>query len=836
MRQLVCSTRANGLAFCWLAVGGCVFEVKNGRTGVSTLNSDSGLTNSDSVYVDDRLIGLTEYATFCNEDATAQLAKLLSESEWQRLRSVEAADLWECTLVYVELAAIILLFADNPFGSVCEVAKAEWPLELVRRRWEVGCLLERSGALVEKLAKFCVQTLRYMSTPFHWALECLTIPDRVQYASRVRYDAATARAAFQKRAKELYVTLTAPEFIRLWVDRHSIIPKKDLVEKAGGIENSLAHFLAKLKGPLRPLSWVAASTNPKGPYRRTGGSFLRCAHIRTTGHILNRERAREILWDLLGGSLAWNKLDAMKEIDFMACSLAYVELAAIVERVIFQAFGSAAPSLLKKFEAVITDKRIVYAWIGGCILQFAQVPISDLIHFCALDLHYQPSTDYWTLECIRQGPEDIRRERASGDPSVRLTELLAGFQEKMSVTEFAELAALKRRDKATRLRQRASAHRLNENTHTQKPDGPRGVQLTSSHQLNVQFSAARLLAFSTKVKTGAGEDKTGAGEDKTGAGDDKTGAGDDKSGAGDDKNGVVLVGVEKVMRKRKEIDQRMRLHILLLFGAAQTKVCAHIPVNPFNQENNLKRSLVLGGVVMRSSIAGGSVETNTLLLGAIVTCEVFGKTVDLVKAVAPVRPWDSISTLMVDGLKLLENIPDLVVGMPGVEHVDLSTEELDGLHAEVTENWKLRSRIMVIQSDCLHAIDQVCQAHPQTCGVPMDLRGKIQQWLDVFRKDAEWDRSMFPGVEATTMKDLKFAMLGLSRLPGTHVPAILLPELMPWSPDAVLRSLWKDAKARLEAGDCDTKDDEGVMNALVVWDTFKAKVREQAERGCGFSQ
>ncbi|EZG43436.1 hypothetical protein GNI_172150 [Gregarina niphandrodes] len=203
---------------------------------------------------------------------------------------------------------------------------------------------------------------------------------------------------------------------------------------------------------------------------------------------------------------------------------------------------------------------------------------------------------------------------------------------------------------------------------------------------------------------------------------------------------------------------------------------------------------------MRCLSAEASVEKSVLLASAILTCDVNGRPVDMVKAFKSLEPWDTVSTVMVYGFNLLDQVPDLVVGLPGVEHVDLSTEELKELHEEIRTNTQLRGGILKTESECLHAIAQVCQRHPTTCGASAEIGQAISKWVEGIRTLGKTGCCTYPETDATKIEDLEFMLIALFRFLGKDVHThVTVPSLQQCNPNAAIPGAWECARFDLDA-------------------------------------
>ncbi|EZG68909.1 hypothetical protein GNI_060890 [Gregarina niphandrodes] len=160
------------------------------------------------------------------------------------------------------------------------------------------------------------------------------------------------------------------------------------------------------------------------------------------------------------------------------------------------------------------------------------------------------------------------------------------------------------------------------------------------------------------------------------------------------------------------------------------------------------------------------------LARVIVTINVYGKWVDMVKAFESLALTDDDASsgdadyekdgarLLVDACKILKGMPDMVIGLENVEHVDLPYEELrtlhQGVHAEKNLLWNLLRSI----TGCLDAFAQV--ARLETCELPSELKGRLHDWME--RMKNPYCR-VFQETEAGRIQDLKFGFSELVRCP-----------------------------------------------------------------------
>ncbi|EZG43299.1 hypothetical protein GNI_177460 [Gregarina niphandrodes] len=201
-----------------------------------------------------------------------------------------------------------------------------------------------------------------------------------------------------------------------------------------------------LRSPLRPDTWVREQKRGKS-FRRAQGRFRVFAAQRRD---LLSNAAKKVS-ALLGDN--WEQLEDMEAKDLTACSPAYVELGTIIDKYIRDAFGTVSKFDVAVVAAAMTTGEgrilpplsLVHGWITGCILQYAQVPQSQLITFCTEDLRYIPSTRF-LLDCLRARPETYwdytRRTRAGKkkrEPANYLAALLSSYQCKVTISKFVEL-------------------------------------------------------------------------------------------------------------------------------------------------------------------------------------------------------------------------------------------------------------------------------------------------------------------------------------------------------------------------------------------------------------
>ncbi|EZG43319.1 hypothetical protein GNI_176760 [Gregarina niphandrodes] len=238
---------------------------------------------------------------------------------------------------------------------------------------------------------------------------------------------------------------------------------------------------------------------------------------------------------------------------------------------------------------------------------------------------------------------------------------------------------------------------------------------------------------------------------------------------------------------------------------------------------------------MKGLRASALVETRALLASAVLTFEVDGKPVDMVKALGSLNKWDDLSAAIQSGCKLLSHVPDVVIGLPGVEHVDLSTEKLDALHKELQTNKQLFTRTIVAVSHCLFAIAKVIRVHPKTCGVPKGLQDAILAWVARFQQRAQDVEPSGSGsrycpyapTSATRIQDLKFFLISVYRFFGTDAARlnhVTVPTLQPCNPEAVMPGTWEETKTCLDLQTLCPGQEGWVRAEAVSWDVYKEKM------------
>ncbi|EZG51567.1 hypothetical protein GNI_124130 [Gregarina niphandrodes] len=436
--------------------------------------------------------------------ARAKLDELLSPDEWTKLKETTVSDLWECEIIYVELAAIISMFVNTPFGDISSAGKetiCQWLNRkrwgLMHRNWVTGCLLRRSTIPVRKLIDFCVATLpfrheqkleclraRFVESKYwtrasnvhtrdYWLSRLDILSDKItasQFAKAVAIPSRTPyytpalpeTTAGSKKQASFPRILSSRKHEDVWVATSPIRPVKpgpfqppgDLEPAAGGVVRtkvSASRILNVRGGPslgsivIRPEECISSQGALPGAssqvYRRTPGWFRPILAFYDAPSVPT-DNMNEKLTKLLGGD--WNKLEGMKEADVDACSIAYLELGTIIEYYMHSAFGTLSADVREKIFAPLVRAGLEPAadgWITGCILQYADVPMEDLITFCTDDLDYKPFSGMWMLQCLMHevGRRSRYRPRHCPHPRARLTQLLAGQINKISVPDLIRL-------------------------------------------------------------------------------------------------------------------------------------------------------------------------------------------------------------------------------------------------------------------------------------------------------------------------------------------------------------------------------------------------------------
>ncbi|EZG43190.1 hypothetical protein GNI_183590 [Gregarina niphandrodes] len=365
------------------------------------------------------------------DDAKVKLNELLSEEEWKNLKRITQADLWKCKLVYVELAAIISLFVDCPFGRVTERAErnvSDWLQGVggfrVQNHWIAGCLLQCAGVSTRKIIDFIVDTLGYIPAKRRTSLECLGKGD-LRYPTR--RTVGDTRQLLLEREK---ILAAAPITARQFVEQIFPMVSPCLSELRAGVPRQVGPK-RRTQRPRSPAVYLPRAGCLRKP---RGGAAAAVASLKDAPR-----KARKLL-----GERA-KKLLRIGVEDFEACSLDYVELGTIVDQRVRDAFGYVSRSVLVNTAATLeesTRSSHVNGWIAGCLLQYAEVPVLDLVDFCVQELKYAPSM-LSRLECLKHSNARFRAWRTNArNPRARLQELLRGLHEKISLSQFKRLTSL----------------------------------------------------------------------------------------------------------------------------------------------------------------------------------------------------------------------------------------------------------------------------------------------------------------------------------------------------------------------------------------------------------
>ncbi|EZG43185.1 hypothetical protein GNI_183540 [Gregarina niphandrodes] len=397
----------------------------------------------NTVYWDNTCTGLTALAVIGQvfegmDDARAQLNELLSEDEWKKLKGITQMDLWDCALVYVELGAIISMFIDCPFGDVTKTAQmmvADWLREAggvrIRNNWVTGCLLQRAGVSTGRLIDFVIDTLAYKPTERLPSLECLAKSELRYWKYSSRSHTRDSRELLLRREAMLpTMRITAREFAE------DIFPLPTIT----------ARELRRIgKGPL------PAEPTVSFPQIR---SVLSPGNSHPLASVCLEDVCSKVR-KLLG--CREMKLAAIEDQDFEACSLDYVELGAIINKHVRDAFGRTCGRILDMTATALTEtirSRRVRAWVSGCLLQYAEVPISDLIDLCVHELKFSPPVA-WRLECLRRHSDWERGHRKQKllTPEACLHQLLCGLDKKISLPQFKRLMLMSGREQVTYVRE-----------------------------------------------------------------------------------------------------------------------------------------------------------------------------------------------------------------------------------------------------------------------------------------------------------------------------------------------------------------------------------------------
>ncbi|EZG68347.1 hypothetical protein GNI_062480 [Gregarina niphandrodes] len=241
---------------------------------------------------------------------------------------------------------------------------------------------------------------------------------------------------------------------------------------------------------------------------------------------------------------------------------------------------------------------------------------------------------------------------------------------------------------------------------------------------------------------------------------------------------------------------------------------------------------------MRCSCSGTGGETGALLAKVTLTCEFDGNVVDMVDAFEPIEAWDTATDMMQAGFQYLQEAPDLAIGLPAEEHVVPLDEELEAVRNEYRANDTIRTFIFITLAECLHAMSQVIEEHPETCGVSEDLGERICEWVDTYRNSFPDETAskllIFPSTKATRIQDLKFILLYLSRIPGITegLKTITIPTLQQCNLDEISAEPWHEAAAVLDDQNesiCDPENDIALQcQGTMLWDTYQQTLGELA--------
>ncbi|EZG43271.1 hypothetical protein GNI_178860 [Gregarina niphandrodes] len=168
----------------------------------------------------------------------------LSSDEWMRLTSIDESSFERCALAYVELGTIISSYFTEPYGLVdtsiqdaianLMSSREAGNIKYRRRMWTVGCLLQHSGALTERLAEFCIKKLGYSPPHRRSTLQCLKEYPRESLSER---DTSSKMYLLKQTLSGLPV-VSAKEFAKLTqseMEDHGICDRRCVAEKASAV-------------------------------------------------------------------------------------------------------------------------------------------------------------------------------------------------------------------------------------------------------------------------------------------------------------------------------------------------------------------------------------------------------------------------------------------------------------------------------------------------------------------------------------------------------------------------------------------------------------------------
>ncbi|EZG82434.1 hypothetical protein GNI_016590 [Gregarina niphandrodes] len=198
--------------------------------------------------------------------------------------------------------------------------------------------------------------------------------------------------------------------------------------------------------------------------------------------------------------------------------------------------------------------------------------------------------------------------------------------------------------------------------------------------------------------------------------------------------------------------------------------------------------------------------TREALARVIMTFEVNGKYADLVETFGSAGLWneasktlDEFDELVVDGCGILMDMPDMVVGLKNVDHVQLSTEELEELHAAFGRRREFRAHVLVALGDCLCAFAEVARQHPDA--MPEAMRDRVRAFANALDSHGLGDlpKAALSSEHATRVEDQKFVLRRLVRCPveaEKHVKTCSVPTYVASASEMILDE-WTKAEAIL---------------------------------------
>ncbi|EZG43816.1 hypothetical protein GNI_157790 [Gregarina niphandrodes] len=438
---------AEGSTFVSLPNAGLNCGADKGETGKGPQSGENSSSPTSTSYVP-RMGRMTAYARpmFANSvEGYLRLRDSLSEQEWKAMESINDSNLETCRLDYLELAGIIGLFVDFPFGAVKGDIFRRLKMNTAERDiWTSGCLLECAKVPTRKLLEMCVNKLNYNPGVQIWVLESFRAK-RLRYSSylsRSCDDKSLARGLLEPVIRQLrHCRLSVSDFLDRQVEKVSqnesfvsrIFSQPDMIAK-------ITEDFVRRKEKPAPAKIAEESVTPTeeeaavGPliYVATSGGPTKLAEARDT--FRDDFDAYEKLQTVLPTATR-QRLKKVSEIDFRKCGLDYLELGQIISLYVDNPFGGVWPREGAGHDpadvlGVNPESRKADVWTTGCLLQYAAVPISDLVDFCsdtlgfATRLHGKPS-----LECLK--PATLTYINDAERPAHGRKERLAQFMDQL---------------------------------------------------------------------------------------------------------------------------------------------------------------------------------------------------------------------------------------------------------------------------------------------------------------------------------------------------------------------------------------------------------------------